>query len=107
VKLSIRLGHPDLHLKGTKKMTYKISALPELADPRQSVFPQLVRKYLALLSEWESRRKLRRWLARMTDQKLRDIGLTRADVLACCNASLKQDVGEALRQFAKSRSGNW
>ncbi len=76
-------------------------------DRRQSVLPRIVAKYLALLVEFDSRREIRRWLAGMTDQKLRDIGLTRADVLACCNASLKLEVGDALRKIARSRSGNW
>jgi len=107
VKLSERLGRPNLILKGTKEMAHTNLTHFVYTDPRQSVLSRFVGKYLALISELESRRIVRRWLAGMTDQKLRDIGFTRADVLACCSASLKLEVGEALRKIAKSRSRNW
>jgi uncharacterized protein YjiS (DUF1127 family) len=93
--------------KGIKEMAHTNLTDSIYIDPSRSILLRFTRKILALLSELESRRKLRRWLAGMTDQKLRDIGLTRADVVACCSYSLKLEVGEELRKIAKSRSGNW
>jgi hypothetical protein len=59
------------------------------------------------MTEFQNRRKLLNSVARLSEEDLRDICLTRDDVQASCNTPLSHDAGQELSRIAKKRTQNW
>jgi len=57
--------------------------------------------------EMIARRKIRKSLGRLSEQELRDIGLTASDIDAMTAAPLSTDAAAKLEIRARSRTGNW
>lgn len=50
------------------------------AKPFSVTLPDIIRAALRMLKQWRARRATRQVLAQLSDNQLRDIGLTRHDV---------------------------
>jgi len=60
-----------------------------------------------LFGEYVERRKLKAILGSLSESELRDIGLTKAEVLSLENLPLKESSGEKIATAQKARNGNW
>lgn len=77
------------------------------SDRHLSRLSRLGQSILMQLAEIQNRRKLRSGLAKLSEKDLRDISLTRHDVLTCCNMPKSRDAADELCKIAETRAGNW
>ena len=61
----------------------------------------------SLVGEYFERRKLKAILGPLSESELRDIGLTKAEVLSLENLSLKESSREKIATAQKARNGKW
>ena len=76
-------------------------------DHRNSRLSQLIQHIRLFWSEAKTRRALRSSLAKLSKKDLRDIGLTRNDVLASCKSPLKRNAARDLSEISNTRAKNW
>lgn len=91
-------------------MTLHILARSSLARPSGQASATLATsrgRLFALIREWRNRRAMARGLGRLSAARLRDIGLTGADVDAACADGLDKPASLALTRAAQNHIGNW
>ncbi len=81
-------------------MTY---SLTRPAQPRGLTLPAPLR----LVVEWYRRHRILSQYERMSDEMLRDIGLTRGDLDAALALPLTEGAGEALARAAADEAAKW
>ncbi|WP_137390085.1 DUF1127 domain-containing protein [Rhodoligotrophos defluvii] len=72
------------------------------AQPSNPVYARLAKTALTLFRNWSARRKVRS-LVQLEDATLRDIGLTRGDVLWASSLPVRENPIRALSEVSKRR----
>lgn len=91
-------------------MTLHILARSALARPSGQASATMETSHgrlFALIREWRNRRAMARGLGGLSAARLRDIGLTGADVEAACADSIGMPASLALTRAAEGRVSNW
>jgi uncharacterized protein YjiS (DUF1127 family) len=72
-----------------------------------TILDRPLERWLTLVREWRTRRKIERTLGCLSDFHLRDIGLTKVDAEAACADSFDRSASRALQSAARNRNSNW
>ena len=85
-------------------------AITRSTHPTTGIPARLAQSFLPLLNhlvEALRRRQIRRSYGSMTDAQLRDIGLTRWDVVVALSLPMEKDAGQALAVAASIEAERW
>ena len=88
-------------------MTINILETPVYKRLALANFSAKLDGFLDLFGEYVERRKLKAILGPLSESELRDIGLTKAEVLSLENLSLKESSREKIATVQKARNGKW
>jgi uncharacterized protein YjiS (DUF1127 family) len=66
-----------------------------------------LKRLMAVLDEWRTRREIERELGSLPNFHMRDIGLTKTVIEAACADSFDRSACRALKRAAQDRAGNW